>query len=366
MTAAASPPADLRALTGIRGIAAWFVLLYHVRLSAARWLPETVTALLARGYLAVDLFFMLSGFVLWLNYAERLRRGGPGEYPRFIARRIARIWPLHAAMLGVAIAFALLLLALGKPVRESWETLPLHILLIHNWGFTDQLSWNDPSWSISGEFAAYLLFPLLAAAVDWRRFPPWALLLLVTALAGALHHAMTLGGATGLNHDIPHLGIFRALIEFAIGTLLCALWLHWRAGKRSALSIAAALLLLGLVLSRPPETLVAPLLLAALLLAIAISAEWRFNPLAGRAIHYLGLISYSTYLVHFLLFRFFKIAFVDESGAVSPALLALYLLLTLAASIVLFHGLERPAQRALCNIFDRRARRPASVAIAAE
>ena len=365
MSEAAAPRTDLRALTGIRGIAAWFVVLYHVRLSAASWLPEPVMHLLARGYLAVDLFFMLSGFVLWLNYAERLRRGGFREYPRFIARRVARIWPLHAAMLGVAVGFALLLLALGKPVVDRWETLPLHVLLIHNWGFTDQLSWNDPSWSISGEFAAYLLFPLLAAAIDWRRFPPWALLLLVAALAGALHHAMTLGGATSLNHDIPRLGIFRALIEFAIGTLLCALWLHWRAGKRSALWIAAALVL-GLSLSRPPETLVAPFLLAALLLAIAISAQWRFNPLAGRAIHYLGLISYSTYLVHFLLFRFFKIVFVDQSGALSPALLALYLLVTLAASIALFHGLERPAQRALCGVFDPRARRPTSVAIAAE
>ncbi|QAY76529.1 acyltransferase [Sphingosinicella sp. BN140058] len=353
---------DLPALTGIRGIAAWYVVLYHARISAGAFLPEPVQALLGRGYLAVDLFFMLSGFVLWLNYVDRLRTGGIAAFPGFLARRIARIWPLHIVMLGAAIAFTSLLLALGKPADEPWGQLPLHILLVHNWGFTDRLAWNDPSWSISGEFAAYLLFPLLTAAIDWRRLPAWALILLVTGLAMLLHLVMKAGGGSVLDHDVPHLGIFRALIEFAIGTMLCALWTQWRAGYRRG--FLAALLPLGLVAATPGETLAAPLLLATLLFLVALGAGARFDPLASRPIHYLGLISYSTYLVHFLLFRLFKIVFVGT--ALTPALFGLYLLLTLAASIILFHGVERPAQRALCNIFDRRARRPVSVAIAAE
>jgi peptidoglycan/LPS O-acetylase OafA/YrhL len=359
---------DLPALTGIRGLAAWLVVLFHARLSAAAFLPDSIAAILARGYLAVDLFFMLSGFVLWLNYGDRLRLGGIGAVPRFVARRIARIWPLHAAMLAVAIAFALLLVALGKPVHDPWSVLPLHILLVHNWGMTGQLAWNDPSWSISAEFAAYLLFPLLAFAIDWRRFPAWALIAIVIALAAALHNAMNLGGAPHLNHDIPRLGIFRALIEFAMGTALCALWIGWREGRRTAILAALAPLAAFLLMAAPrlPETAVAPVLLAALLLAIAITADAPFNPLASRPIHYLGLISYSTYLVHFLLFRFFKIIFVDQSGLLSPALLASYLALTLAASIALFHGLERPAQKALGRALEGGLRRRAPAPVAAE
>ena len=359
MTGVVEPKADLPALTGIRGVAAWLVVLYHARLALAPHLPAEFGVMLRHGYLAVDLFFMLSGFVLWLNYGDRLRRDGWGAVPHFLSRRIARIWPLHAVMLAVAIAFALLLLALDKPVDEPWAALPLHFLLVHNWGFTDRLSWNDPSWSISGEFAAYLLFPLLVAAIDWRRFAPLLLLLVLAALAAALHAAMAFGGASLLDHFIPRLGIFRALIEFAMGTILCALWLHWNAGRRSA--IVAGLVALSLFLvaagSALPETAVAPIVLAGLLLLIAITADARVNPLGWGPVHYLGLISYSTYLVHFLLYRFFKLLFVEQSGAIPLPLLGLYLLLTLAASILLFHGVERPGQRLMLRLFDGASRR---------
>ena len=100
----------LAALTGLRGIAAWWVVFYHARLSLTEWMPEAGTAIAASGYLAVDLFFMLSGFVMWLNYGERLRREGAAGAPAFWWRRFARIWPLHAAVLGAMVAFALVLL----------------------------------------------------------------------------------------------------------------------------------------------------------------------------------------------------------------------------------------------------------------
>jgi peptidoglycan/LPS O-acetylase OafA/YrhL len=361
MTAEVEPRADVPALTGIRGFAAWLVVLYHIRLSMGAALPPDATAVLAKGYLAVDLFFMLSGFVLWLNYSARIRRDGLATYPRFIARRVARIWPLHAAMLLAAVALALLLMALGRPVDEAWEQIPLHILLVHNWGFTDTLRWNDPSWSISGEFAAYLLFPFLALAVDWRRFAPAALLLLILLLVAVLHFAMQAGGAAILDHNIPRLGILRALIEFGIGTILCALWLHWRDGRRVAVLLGGAAAALFLVFAGPslPETAVAPLLLAALLFAVAVTADRPGNPLGWRPVYYLGLISYSTYLVHFLLFRVFKMAFVSEAGGMGFGSAASFLLLTFAASVALFHLVERPAQRGLNRLFDRRLKRGA-------
>jgi peptidoglycan/LPS O-acetylase OafA/YrhL len=74
-------PRHLDALTGLRGIAAWLVVLYHIRLSLVSILPPGVIAVLARGYLAVDLFFVLSGFVMWYNYAAPLASGGPAPPP---------------------------------------------------------------------------------------------------------------------------------------------------------------------------------------------------------------------------------------------------------------------------------------------
>ncbi len=355
-TAAIEPRADLPALTGIRGIAAWLVVLYHIRGAAAWALPVELTAFLAKGYLAVDLFFMLSGFVLWLNYADRLRSGGIGEAPAFLYRRIARIWPLHAFMLCGAAAFAAALALSGRSdAHYPWAELPLHLALMQNWGFTDALTWNDPAWSISCELGAYLMFPLLVLGADWRRLPTGLLCGLVLLLAGALHLLMTAGGAATLGDQITRFGLPRALFEFAIGTIVCALWERSR-GKPRACSLVALASCAATALAwaaGAPETLAVPLLFATLLLAVALTASSPRNPLAWRPIHYLGEISYATYLAHFLLFIAFKLVFVEDPARVPLGLLALFLVLTLAASAALHHLVERPAQRSMNRAFDR-------------
>ncbi|HYJ84213.1 MAG TPA: acyltransferase [Allosphingosinicella sp.] len=363
--APAEPRAELPALTGIRGLAAWFVVLYHVRVGLWPHLPAEAYWVLSKGYLAVDLFFMLSGFVLWLNYSDRLRRDGLAAVPKYLARRVARVWPLHLFILALTMVYAALVAATGElnTVHYPWAELPLHVLLIHNWGFTDGLTWNDPSWSISGEAAAYLLFPLIVLAADWRRIPPAAAIAILILLASALSAAMGWNGAFILDRDIPRFGLLRAVTEFGMGTILCALWQRWRPTPRPAAllagALAAAALLLGLA-GGAPETLVVPLFLAGLLLAIALTADRSGNPLAARQVLYLGEISYSTYLVHFLLYIVFKILFVEDPANVPPALIGLFLLVTFLASVALYHGIERPAQRALNRLFDRRLeRRPA-------
>ncbi len=357
--APAKPRADLPALTGIRGLAAWFVVLYHIRIGAMPYVPAEVSFVLSKGYLAVDLFFMLSGFVLWLNYSDRLRRDGFGAVPKYLARRVARVWPLHLFILALTMIYASAVAAAGElnTVHYPWEELPLHVLLVHNWGFTGGLTWNDPSWSISGEAAAYLLFPLIVLGVDWKRLSPaWAVAALLL-LAVLLSAVMGWNGAFILDRDIPRFGLLRAVTEFSMGTIVCALWQRWCSRPALAFGLAGALAVGALILAfvtAAPETLVVPLFLAGLLLALALTADRPGNPLAARPIHYLGEISYSTYLVHFLLYILFKIAFVEDPANVSPPLIGFFLLLTFLASVALYHGVERPAQRALNRLFDRR------------
>ena len=352
MTAAAQPRVNLPALTGIRGLAAWFVVLYHIRGGASSQLPPDVIAVLSKGYLAVDLFFMLSGFVIWLNYSDRLRHGGFTATANFLSGRIARIWPLHAAMLVCAAVLALLITVFGRSpsAQFPWDEFPLHLLMIQNWGFTDRLSWNDPAWSISCEFAAYLLFPLLVVAVDWRAFSSTMLVMMIGLLILLLHLAMTASGATSLGAEIPRLGLIRVFTEFAMGTIICVLWTRWSSAPRPALiaSAAAAALFFPLTVAEIlPETLAMPAFLASLLIVVSLTGASPANPLRSRWVHYLGEISYSTYLSHFLLFILFKLLFVDDPDRIALPLLALFLLMTFVASVVLHHGLERPAQRAL-------------------
>lgn len=351
---------ELRALTGVRGLAAWFVVLYHIRLSIAG-LPIPMRDLFAKGYLAVDFFFLLSGFVIWLTWHERLRTQGRAGIVPFLRKRIARIWPLHLVVLAGAVALAVLLAFTGRadPVAYPFAELPLHILLVHNWGFTDRLAWNDPSWSISAEFGAYLLFPILIAVVDWRRLATPTLFAIATGILVLLH--LTMASAT-LGSDISRFGLLRCLIEFTTGTIVCALWLRWRDVRRIRVWAIAASILLALAWALgAPETLVVPAAFAGLLLLLALTSDLSGNPLASRPIHYLGEISYATYLGHFMLWVVFKLIFVSDPAHVAPGLIALYLLLVFVASIALYHLVERPAQRWLNGVPSReREGRPAS------
>lgn len=348
---------DLTTLTSLRGIAAWYVVLYHIRLTAADILPLEAIEIFSKGYLAVDFFFLLSGFVIWLSYRDRISESGPSAIPAFLARRFARIYPLHFVILCAATAFALLLAATGRANPEDFPTqeLLLHLLLIQNWGFTSELSWNDPAWSISTEAAAYLLFPLIVLAVDWRRLPTPILLALIGLLSLALHGFFVAMDAPILDSNIPQTGLIRCLLLFAIGTILCALWLRWRdrPAKPALLAISVTLIVGGLALAgMAAETIAVPLAFSGLLLAAALTAAMPRNPLSAAALHYLGEISYATYLAHFLLFLLFKILFVDESGQIGWTGLVGFLALTFVVSAALYHVIERPAQRILNRRFD--------------
>lgn len=359
-----APPRHLDALTGIRGIAAWAVVFYHIRLSLAALLPAPVIEWLAKGYLAVDLFFILSGFVIWYNYAPRIRQGGAAEMRLFLWRRFARVWPLHAFVLTGFIGFAALLLATGRDMAGyPLAELPLHILLIQNWGLTSELTWNHPAWSISTELAAYLLFPAVVALARWEDWPDWALLALVAALALAVHLIFAASGHAALGEDIAGLGLWRCLPEFGMGMILCILWQRWRTVPRAALwALLAALAWIagGLALGLP-ETALLPLAFFALLLSLALDRSAVARGLGGRALTYLGEISYSTYLAHFFLFILFKLAFVDDSLQLGWGQLAGFVALVAVASVALYHGVEKPAQKWLNRRPPRWASRPAAI-----
>lgn len=357
-------PDRLDALTGIRGIAAWLVVLYHIRLSLETLAPASVIAMFAKGYLAVDLFFVLSGFVLWHNYADRLADGGRAEARSFLWRRIARIWPLHAAILAAFVGLALLFLLTGRDVAGyPFAQLPLHVLLIQNWGITSELAWNHPAWSISTEMAAYLLFPLVVRCVRWERLPLAAQLALAAGLLAALYLLFALHGEKGLGGEIPRLGLWRCLIEFSLGNLVCMLWRRWR-GRRHAAPCAAGVCLAALAgwLLTGAEAAFAPLCFCAGILALALDRGGIARALSTRAMVYLGEISYSTYLAHFLLFIVFKLLFVDASLQLGWPGAAGFLALLLAVSAGLYHGLEKPAQAWLNahRPWDAPLRRPLS------
>src|SRR5688572_11994062 len=161
-------PADIRSLTSLRFFAALAVVAFHYM----RAFPAgagAAAALTAKGYLAVDFFFILSGFILAHVYLPAIEQDA-FRARDFYAKRLARIYPVHFVTAMVAVVMFAAAEKMEIPGRDfSFHDLFANLLLVHGWGVSDDLSLNKPSWSISAEWFAYLLFPLLAARL--RRCP---------------------------------------------------------------------------------------------------------------------------------------------------------------------------------------------------
>lgn len=349
---AAHGPRDIPALTSIRGFAAWWVVVYHIREVFAPHVNGATMAFLSKGYLAVDMFFVLSGFVIYLNYAGKLEPTA-ASLSDFIAKRVARVYPLHLLLLLATTPYALARLYREGALPEIYgvDSFVMNLALVHNWGFTDVLSWNVPSWSISTELAAYLLFPIVPLALTPRRWPGWLLPMVIVALALLLHAAFAAQGAETLGWNVPKTALVRCVAQFAIGTLVCEMFLRLRGARLAAGPLSVALLamaggaLAGVLLLDWPETLTLPLLWAALILGMALWPASLPNPLDWRPLVYVGDVSYATYLCHYLAFIAFKLVFVDDLAAVPLHLILLFLAGVAIASVALYHGFERPAQR---------------------
>jgi peptidoglycan/LPS O-acetylase OafA/YrhL len=346
----------LDALTGVRGLAAWLVVFYHIRAAFGGAAPDWLMAVFARGYLAVDLFFVLSGFVLWLYYGQRFAAEGARAAPEFLIRRVARIYPLHLFVLAATVAYAAALALTGRtsPDQYPLAELPLHALLIHNWGLTSALAWNDPAWSISTEMAAYLVLPVAAASLLRRAPSPAVCGALAVALVIALGLVLDARGAAILDHNIPANGLIRCLFEFFIGVLVCMAW--QQLSKRAAIAAGALAIGTAWAAGEIGEVFAAPALFAGLVFVLASASGVRGDPFASRPMVWLGEISYSTYLVHFLLWDAFKLLFVSDPQSVSLALIALFLAMTLAASVLLYRFIEVPGRRLVQQLAARRFR----------
>ena len=165
----------IRQLTGVRFVAAFWVVLYHYQpaLATAGVLFPLLHEVLRVGSLGVDLFFTLSGFILTHTYLTKLGPKVAGKSAgHFLWLRLARIYPVHFVMLNVAglAVLAASLAGSGDARDRDWLN-PIsyikQLLLIQEWGPDPSRGWNFVAWSLSMEWLAYLFFPLVALIL-WR------------------------------------------------------------------------------------------------------------------------------------------------------------------------------------------------------
>ena len=289
--------ANIKPLTALRFFAAFWVVVYHYwpNLSAA-----APPAVVAKGYLGVEAFFTLSGFILCHVYLQGFG-SGKFRYGDFLWNRLARVYPLHLVTLaGVGLMAAAAGLA-GIAVDHNmlaWEALPANLLLVQAWGFAPVAGWNHPSWSISAEWFAYLSFPVFAF-VAWRlRNLPWVAVGLALALIAALYPAFQALSGFSLTEATIRWGFLRIVPCFAFGCALHALWRSGAVtGRVSGLGacLAGAAVLLAVHFRAPDPVIVMTLGSLIVMLAAMAAAGSRFASQAPLV--YLGEISYSTYMI---------------------------------------------------------------------
>jgi peptidoglycan/LPS O-acetylase OafA/YrhL len=252
---AKAKPSEIRALAGARALPPLLLVLYHYHEAHGYQHVRLFDVFVAKGYLWVEFFFALSGFILVHVYAARARF----DYAEFLKARLARLYPLHLFTLLLMLAMVLFfrwLAAMGgyisiydlpgyHPYTSFWSFIG-NLFLVQAWDLFPRLSWNGVSWFVSVEWFLCLIFPLYQWIARGRAWRGAALIAVGFAILWIMIHWSNHGLDITFDYGIP-----RGIADFAIGVGLAivhrdlkprgdALARHWHSGAQ--ILVLAALL----------------------------------------------------------------------------------------------------------------------------
>ncbi|CAN7307793.1 acyltransferase [Cupriavidus necator] len=352
--------ATIKAFEGIRGVAATMVALHHLKIWA------NIAPPIKYGHLFVELFFVLSGYVICKAYANRL--GTPGEFRAFVERRVARLVPL---LLFSTIAFVLMVNALVLVRRlavaaghgqfiTGTDALAFKIptlyeiagtvTLTHSLGFFDRMILNYASWSISTEFYTYLLFALLCLALrGTARYVAFGIVAIggvAASLYGAVvtHDCLNAGKCLNMTYDF---GLARCFAAFFVGATLSHLTTYTTRYALQAqwLGFVGAAVSFALIPSVPAAAFFTPAAFVLLIYGLSIDRGPVASIFKTALAQRLGLLSYSIYLMHPVIQEIFSpIAARATSLPVQVAVVAVYLAVIYVVASLTYKFVEVPGK----------------------
>lgn len=302
---------EIRSHTSLRGWAALMVVCVHFRSFLHPSIdPDEMTFFLAKGYLWVDFFFILSGFIMSYVYdIEHPQRHSIRDTTHYLIARIARIYPLHLISLMATLLFFITVALINWDLEKEFccvfdgslrnaESLVANLFLIHAWGMFDWVTWNFPSWSLSAEFFCYLIFAaLLTLDGENRRLALFAL-----ACTTFLFYCLCLANSSDVDENF-RLSTVRAASAFTIGIVLFL-------GRKvistisesylTCIQIAVCIALL-LTLHFGLADVLSIGLMALIILVTWEDRGYLCNCLTKRQMHTIGLLSFSIYMWHYLI-----------------------------------------------------------------
>lgn len=316
MTKSSFRPTEIGALAGARALPPLLLVLYHYHEGHGYQGLRLFDVFVAKGYLWVEFFFALSGFVLCHVYGARVRelftRHGYGS---FLKNRLARLYPVHLAMLAVFVIMMVGLRALaawggyvsvfdapGFHPHTGFVSFIGNLFLVQAWHMFPHLTWNWVAWFVSVEFFLCLIFPVYAwmAQGGVRR----ALLLLLAGFVGLWALARTSGHGLDITYDW---GIVRGMADFAVGVGIAMLYRDFRA-RAERLSDFAFTLIQAAIFAlflyaiyntgwshRPADFWIVPPM-TALILTVSFDRGIVARALQTKALRMLGEWSFAIYM----------------------------------------------------------------------
>ena len=354
---------DITDLTICRAAFAAWVFIYHVNLHLHfSQALGPFSALITHGYMGVDGFFILSGLILLHTHREfdavqknvfeaEFHWANKGVVLRFYAKRLARIYPVHLATILILLALvgggAALGMAPHSPQRFGFTTLIENLFLVQGWGADHFGAWNYPAWSVSTEWAGYLLFPVFALILTYFiRDVSVQVAIAIFPILGSIYffsgHNLNLAFGVGLIRFFP---------EFIAGMAACRMAsaaADIEFARHVFLGIGGLLLLCGAVLGVDLVTVIG---LWALIFTFYMQADAERPPVLGHrpVLHFLGLLSYCFYMSFAIAemltvrgFQYFGWQPVNEKLLFAATMTAL----TFALAVLLRGFVEQPCRRA--------------------
>ena len=373
---------EIKALSGLRLVAAIWVVLFHFR----PWLEvsapgfrSALAPIINCGAQGVDLFFILSGFVLTWNYLDRMGESfSMRDTLHFLWLRLARVWPVYIVTLHLALAWIIFTLYVGhlpSPVADQLSAVSYarQVLLVQLWfqPFFDGSSWDGPAWSISAEWLAYLLFGVLILVI-FRIARATRVRGLLWLAVGACLPPTLLLLATG-HFYTPWSWLPRIVMQFTAGALACAAVRKMQlseAGRRMAgylsLVLGVGIIAILYFLDAHPVPKVSDssglvdVLFVPLVAALAIGIGSLPRVLSTRMMVYGGYISFSLYMVHEIVHTAWNWLTAEFGIVLTPSWWAKLLMVgvfavALAGAALLYHCVEEPARVWMRNMAKARS-----------
>jgi len=283
-------------------------------MAIARFVPAKTTMFFEKCYLMVDLFFIMSGFIILHVYKDDFAdRISWSAIRKYIAARFARIYPLHFFAMLLLVTGVILFSPAGTYPNaiENPAAIPTGFLLLHSYYIHNLYTWNIPSWSISAEWAAYMLFPFLALFLNRRKLP--AMILFITGVALAYLSIMYFLPRKNFLYPsipVPHnlnttydYGFLRGIAGFTTGMIVYTFY-QWSVAKemfRKDIFVLVTIILTVLALHFAISDAYTVILFAALVFCFALNSGFLHVYCNNRVLQYIGKISYSIYLMQIFL-----------------------------------------------------------------